>query len=79
MTFPGLWALRAELKADAGDYKTSLRDIERATKLAPESGLFFLEAAKIAELAGHSEQAESYREKGKTLLGRFGPLAEANL
>jgi len=79
MTFPGLWALRGRLKADAGDYITGLRDIERATKLAPESGLYCLEAAKIAELAGETGQAASYREKGYALLGRFGALAEASL
>jgi len=77
--FPGLWALRAKLKADAGDYQSALRDIKRAINLAPEAGLYFLDAARIAELAGQSQQAESYRDKGNELLGKFGPLAENHL
>ena len=77
-TFPGLWVLRSQLKADAGDLKTALRDIERATQLAPEAGLYHLDAAKIATASGQLRQAESHRQKAQQLLGKYSTFAQAD-
>ena len=77
--YPGLFSLRAQLKARTGDFAIALRDAERATQLAPEAGLFWLDAAQVAQLSGKPEAAQRYSDKAAQLLGEYYQLALGSL
>ncbi len=62
-------ALRALLLMDAGRVSEARRDLERAVRIAPESGLLRLDLARVAHADGDPEEAEAQRERGHELLG----------
>lgn len=77
LPFP--FVLRGLLLSDAGRAEEARADFERALRLAPEAGLFALEAAYVCEAAGHQQKAEAYRKQAMQLLGDAFELMEKAL
>ena len=74
-TFPGRLVLRAQLRAQRGELRLALEDIDRATRLAPRAGLFRVDAAQIAHQAGQHERADRFMDQAQDLLGPYASLA----
>ncbi|MBI3178488.1 MAG: tetratricopeptide repeat protein, partial [Deltaproteobacteria bacterium] len=61
--------LRALLALDSGHLDDARRDLTRAARIAPRSGLVQLDLARAAEAAGDTRAARAHHERAKELLG----------
>jgi formylglycine-generating enzyme required for sulfatase activity len=67
-------ALRAQCRADAGQWRPALADLERAIELAPRDNLLGLQTASVCVVAG---DRDGYRRLRRVLLERFKTATEA--
>ena len=61
--------LRALIYMELKEWELAHKDMERAVKLAPENGLFRLDALKAATKYGQSSKEEEHRQAAKQVLG----------
>jgi serine/threonine protein kinase/formylglycine-generating enzyme required for sulfatase activity len=66
-------ALRAQCRADAGQWRPALADLERAIELAPRDNLLGLQAASLYVVSG---DRDGYHRLRRTLLERFKTATE---
>lgn len=62
-------AMRALLLMDSGRFGEARRDLERAVRIAPASGMLRLDLARAAAAEGDAEEALAQRQRGRELLG----------